>query len=103
MTGPASGQGSALVICGIAALQSWAQYVQWLIAGLMTMADIDIWRTATLLINRHGAKDAAIVAAQRADECRASGDTDGRMTWNRIVIAILEMLRTELRSDERVN
>ena len=68
----------------------------------MTIADIDIWRAATLLIQRHG-RDAAIVAAQRADEYLASGDIDGQAIWKRIVEAILELLRSEPHDGEPVN
>lgn len=35
------------------------------------IADIDIWRAAHLMVKRHG-EDAAIEAAQRADELLAS-------------------------------
>ena len=52
----------------------------------MVIADIDIWRAATLLLKRHG-KDAAIVAAQRCDECLAAGDVDGQGIWKTIVDA----------------
>ncbi|MGH6975238.1 MAG: hypothetical protein ACRED6_11475 [Stellaceae bacterium] len=39
--------------------------------------DVDIWPAANLLIERHGT-DAAIIAAQRADELLAKGDLDGQ-------------------------
>jgi triphosphoribosyl-dephospho-CoA synthetase len=38
--------------------------------------DLDIWRAANLLIKRYG-PDAAVMAAQRADELLAVGDADG--------------------------
>jgi hypothetical protein len=69
----------------------------------MTVADLDIWRAANLLIKRHGGADAAIVAAQRADECLASGDAEGQTVWKRIVEAILELLRSEPGEGEPVN
>jgi hypothetical protein len=59
-------------------------------------ADIDVWRAATSMLKRHE-RDAAIVAAQRADECLAAGDTEGQHIWKRIVEAVLELLR-ELRA-----
>jgi hypothetical protein len=68
---------------------------------LMT-EDIDIWRAAHLLVKRHGA-DAAIVAAQRADEMLAQGDLDGQSIWKRIVNAVRELQRTKLTADERRN
>ena len=54
------------------------------------------------LIKRHGGPDAAIVAAQRADELLASGDRDGQAIWKRIVEAILELLRKP-QEDDPVN
>jgi hypothetical protein len=68
----------------------------------MTIADLDTWRVADLLVKRHS-RDAAIVAAQRADECLAPGDTGGQAIWKRIVEAILELLRDTPAEGERVN
>ena len=42
----------------------------------MSVSDLDVWRAANLLLKRHG-RDAANVAAQRADEHLAQGDVDG--------------------------
>jgi hypothetical protein len=64
--------------------------------------DIDIWRAAILLLKRHRT-DAAIVAAQRADECLAGGDIEGQQIWKAIVDAILELLRHAPDEGERVN
>ena len=64
--------------------------------------EIDIWRAAHLLVKRHGA-DAAIVAAQRADELLAQGDLDGQSIWKRIVSAVRELQRTKLTANERRN
>jgi len=56
--------------------------------------DIDIWRSAKLLLDKYGDK-AAIVAAQRADELLDQGDIDGRSAWTRIVKAIEKLLKAE--------
>jgi hypothetical protein len=64
--------------------------------------DIDVWRAALLLLKRHGS-DAAIIAAQRADECLESGDVEGQQVWKAIVDAILELLRHRPAEGERVN
>lgn len=64
--------------------------------------DIDIWRTAKLLIDKHGA-DAPIQAAMRADELMAAGDMDGRAIWFRIVRAIEELQATAPPDGTRVN
>ena len=44
-----------------------------------TTSDLDIYRAAKVLIDRHG-QDAPIRAAMRADEPLAAGDLDGRAT-----------------------
>jgi hypothetical protein len=51
---------------------------------------IDIYRTAKLLIDRHGDL-AAIEAATRVDEMTAKGDMDGRRTWLDVLKAIDEL------------
>lgn len=68
----------------------------------MVLADIDIWRSANLLLRRHG-KDAAIVAAQRADECMSKGDVEGLRVWKRIAEAMLELLKEKPEEGERLN
>jgi len=54
--------------------------------------DIDIWRAAKLLVDRHG-DEAPVHAAMRADELLAEGDVDGQRIWKRILGAIEELLR----------
>ena len=54
--------------------------------------DLDIYRSARLLIDQHG-QDAALEAARRADELRHKGDLDGQVTWLRIHEAVLELLK----------
>jgi len=52
--------------------------------------DKDIYRSAKLLIDRHG-DDAVIEAAMMADKMLEQGDLDGLATWNRILRAIEEL------------
>ena len=66
------------------------------------MNDPDIWRAANLLLKRHGA-DAAMVAAERADELLAAGDVEGCTIWKRILLAVTELARTAPAEGERVN
>ena len=54
--------------------------------------DPDISRAAKLLIDQHG-DDAAIRAAQRADELLDEGDVDGALVWRQIIEAIDELMR----------
>lgn len=58
------------------------------------MEDIDIYRTASVLIEQHG-NDAPIYAATRADEMLAAGDIDGQRVWQR-VIKVIDLLLSEL-------
>ena len=51
--------------------------------GGTAMEEIDIWRTATLLIARHG-EDALFEAALRADDLFAENDFLGGVVWKRI-------------------
>ena len=62
-------------------------------------SDLDIFRTANVLIREHGA-GAALEAAQRADAMLERGDMDGCALWKRIVVAIEEIERTERRDGE---
>ena len=57
-------------------------------------SDLDIYRTANLLIERHG-RDAQIEAAMRADELLDKGDMDGFAVWKRILKAVEELEATE--------
>lgn len=54
--------------------------------------ELDIWRSAHLLIEKHG-DEAELAAALRADELLARGDVDGERTWRRIRKAILKLCR----------
>ena len=58
------------------------------------IAEIDIYRTANLLIQQHG-EEASIHAAMKADEMLEKGDLDGKAVWLRVVKAIEELHATE--------
>ena len=57
--------------------------------------DIDIYRAAKLLADRHG-DDAPIQAAMHADKLMDAGDMDGRGVWLQIKAAVEELLRIEV-------
>ena len=57
-------------------------------------SELDIWRSAKLLVDQHGA-DAPIRAAQQADELLAAGDIEGRFVWLRILAAVEELMATK--------
>ena len=62
-------------------------------------SDIDIWRSANLLVKQHG-EDAPIHAAMRADALLEAGDLDGLAVWRRVLRAIEEMANTTLGADQ---
>ncbi len=64
--------------------------------------DLDIYRTAKLLVDKHGA-EAPIHAAMKADAMLDKGDMDGRAVWLRVIKAIEELLATEQRADVPVH
>ncbi len=56
-------------------------------------SDLDIYRSANVLIREHG-EDAAIEAAIWADAMLERGDLEGQVVWKRIVRAVGEIQRT---------
>ncbi len=56
--------------------------------------DLDIYRSARVLVKQHGA-DAPIHAAMRADELLEAGDLEGVAVWKRILRAVEELQRVE--------
>ena len=56
--------------------------------------DVDIWRSANLLIRQYG-DEAVIYAAMQADACLEAGDLDGKAMWLRVIAAIGELQNKE--------
>ena len=61
-------------------------------------SDLDIYRSAKLLIDQHG-EEAARHAAKRADALLEGGDMEGRRVWLSIREAIKELQRTRPKRD----
>ncbi len=57
-------------------------------------SDLDIYRSAKLLIDQHG-EDAARHAAMRADALLEAGDMEGKAVWLRILSAVKELQQRE--------
>ena len=57
------------------------------------MEEIDIYRSANLLIKHHG-EEAAIFAAMQADACLEKGELDGKVAWLAVISAIEELKDT---------
>ena len=53
-------------------------------------SELDIYRSANLLINQLG-EGALFFAAQQADMCWERGDLDGKATWMWVIRAIKEL------------
>lgn len=56
------------------------------------MEEIDIWRTAKLLIDHHG-DGAELQAAMRADKALEDGFPDGVYVWKRVMRAVVDLQR----------
>ncbi len=65
-------------------------------------SDLDIWRSANVLVKRHG-QDAPIHAAIRADAMLEKGDLDGYAVWKRILRAVEELQGTAPKPGETVH
>ncbi len=65
-------------------------------------SELDIYRTANVLVKRYG-EDAALEAAQRADAMLEEGSLDGQRVWKRVLAAVKEIQRQEPREGEVVN
>jgi hypothetical protein len=64
--------------------------------------DLDIYRSASLLVQQHG-DDAPIHAAMRADAMLEAGDLDGYAVWRRILRAVGELQGAKPKSGEAVH
>ncbi len=55
-------------------------------------SDLDIYRTASVLIREHG-EEADLVLAERADSFLEAGDMAGSVVWKQVLKAIKETQR----------
>ncbi len=68
----------------------------------MSVGDIDIYRSANVLVKHHG-QDAPIHAAMWADTMLEAGDLDGYAMWKRILRLIEALQGTVPKSGEAVH
>ena len=66
---------------------------------LAMTSDLDLYRSAKLLIDQHG-QNATLEAAMRADKLLAAGDMDGKRAWLLNIAAIEELQRIEKKPGE---
>jgi hypothetical protein len=64
--------------------------------------DLDIYRTASVLIREHG-EDAALEAAQRADAMLEKGCLGSQRVWKRVLAAVKEIQWEVPEEGEAVN
>ena len=62
-------------------------------------SDLDIYRSAAVLVREHG-QNAALEAAQRADAMLEKGDMEGAAVRRRVLAAVKELQRKERREGE---
>ena len=62
--------------------------------------EIDIYRSANLLIDQLG-EGALSFAAQQVDACWKRGDLDGKAVWMSVIRAIKELTNTDTPEDGR--
>ena len=67
------------------------------------ISDLNIYRSANVLLKRHGHEDAPIEAAMRADAMLDKGDLDGCAVWKRILRAVEELQGSEPKPGEAVH
>ncbi len=71
-------------------------------AGQAVIPDLDIYRSAQVLVKQHG-EDAPVETAMRADAMLEAGDLDGFAVWKRILRAVEELQGMEPASGTRVH
>ena len=64
--------------------------------------DLDIYRSANVLVKRHG-QDAPIHAAMRADAMLDKGNLDGYAVWKRILRAVEELQREIVTAGDQIH
>ena len=70
---------------------------------MSTTADLDIYRTANVLVKEYGAEQALLMAAKRADALLDFGDIDGQRVWKGVLRAVENLTRQERKPGESVN
>jgi hypothetical protein len=66
-------------------------------------AEIDIYRTANILVKEYGVEQAPLMAARRADALLELGDIEGQRTWRAVLRAVQEITQMERGPGELVN
>jgi hypothetical protein len=74
----------------------------WLSDTCWPVTDLDIWRSANILLKWYGA-ESVFIATKRSDALLDQGDVEGCSDWVRIAKAISDLERNTACSGERVH
>ena len=66
-------------------------------------SELDIYRTANILVKEYGLEQAPLMAAKRADALLDLGDVDGQRVWKGVLRAVQELIRRDRKPAERIN
>src|SRR5258708_485777 len=66
-------------------------------------AELDIYRTANILVKEYGVEQAPLMAAKRADALLERGDIDGQRVWKAVLRVVQELIRTARKPGEQLN
>ena len=66
------------------------------------MTELDVWRSANILVKRYGA-EAVFIATKRADALLDQGDMQGCSAWVRIAKAITDLERPTPSGSDKVH
>ena len=66
-------------------------------------SELDIYRTANVLVREYGAEQAPLMAAKRADALLDRGDVEGQRVWKAVPQVVQELIRLDRKPGERVN
>ncbi len=59
------------------------------------ITELDVHRTAKLLIDQHGASAAVLTASDKAEKLWRQGDAEGASTWERVARAVAALSGTQ--------
>lgn len=59
------------------------------------ITELDVHRTAKLLIDQHGEAAAVLTASDKAEKLWREGDAEGASTWERVARAIAALSGTQ--------
>lgn len=62
-------------------------------------SDLDIYRSAAVLIRQHG-ENAPLEVARLADTMLEKGDLEGQRVWKRVLAAVKELMNTAPPDDD---